>query len=425
ALAGAVAGNRLGAVRDARGKSVYSVFQELPQGDKAKLLSELAAKVEFSRRNRSEKVVSPKPHMGSTDPTITRRDVALYLRNGLSGRLGLTARAAMTSQQAPLFVSEAQQTDRTISVELFDDLEELSRIVDITYCVGTAGLGILKPFLCASRCQDFKHFELVKAYVPYPGDDSEEQESGDSKSWQRMFSRSVNPASSKCDNCTVHAGFMSSWRHTRPHIMNHLEELVSLYPDYRMTLVGHSLGGAVAALASLDFHAKGWNPQVTTFGEPRIGNQPLMQYIDKAFRNENQSSSNVTYRRVTHIGDPVPQLPLGEWGYSTHAEEIYISKPELPPERGDLRLCKGDSDPQCLGGAVITSSNPQSERAPGDGMESFRRWAVGSKGFLGIPARFRIWQLFFAHRDYFWRLGLCIPGGDPHDWYRKPCGSGH
>lgn len=45
AVAGAVAGNRLGAVRDARGKSVYAVFQELPQGDKAKLLSELAAKV--------------------------------------------------------------------------------------------------------------------------------------------------------------------------------------------------------------------------------------------------------------------------------------------------------------------------------------------------------------------------------------------
>ncbi|MCJ1441864.1 MAG: hypothetical protein MMC23_002356 [Stictis urceolatum] len=45
ALAGAVAGNRLGAIRDAKGKSVYSVFQELPQGDKARLLSQLAAKV--------------------------------------------------------------------------------------------------------------------------------------------------------------------------------------------------------------------------------------------------------------------------------------------------------------------------------------------------------------------------------------------
>lgn len=45
ALAGAVAGNRLGAVRDARGKSVYSVFQGLPAADKSKLLGELAAKV--------------------------------------------------------------------------------------------------------------------------------------------------------------------------------------------------------------------------------------------------------------------------------------------------------------------------------------------------------------------------------------------
>jgi curved DNA-binding protein CbpA len=45
AIAGAVAGNRLGAIRDAKGKSVYAVFQELPQADKAKLLSDLAARV--------------------------------------------------------------------------------------------------------------------------------------------------------------------------------------------------------------------------------------------------------------------------------------------------------------------------------------------------------------------------------------------
>ncbi|KAF2749957.1 DnaJ-domain-containing protein [Sporormia fimetaria CBS 119925] len=44
-VAGAVAGNRLGSVRDTKGKSVYSVFQELPQADKARLLSELAGKV--------------------------------------------------------------------------------------------------------------------------------------------------------------------------------------------------------------------------------------------------------------------------------------------------------------------------------------------------------------------------------------------
>ncbi|CAJ2501329.1 Uu.00g041820.m01.CDS01 [Anthostomella pinea] len=45
AVAGVVAGNRFGAIRDARGKSVYSVFQELPQGDRARLLAQLATRV--------------------------------------------------------------------------------------------------------------------------------------------------------------------------------------------------------------------------------------------------------------------------------------------------------------------------------------------------------------------------------------------
>jgi len=44
-VAGAVAGNRLGAVRDTKGKSVYQVFGELPQAEKAALLSELAKKI--------------------------------------------------------------------------------------------------------------------------------------------------------------------------------------------------------------------------------------------------------------------------------------------------------------------------------------------------------------------------------------------
>jgi len=35
-----------------------------------------------------------------------------------------------------------------------------------------------------------------------------------------------------------------------------------------------------------------------------------------------------------------------------------------------------------------------------------------------------MWQLFFAHRDYFWRLGLCLPGGDPFDWGRDKYGGG-
>ncbi|EPS36865.1 hypothetical protein H072_9611 [Dactylellina haptotyla CBS 200.50] len=44
-MAGLVVGNRLGAIRDRKGKSVYEVYQEMPQSDKMRILSELAARV--------------------------------------------------------------------------------------------------------------------------------------------------------------------------------------------------------------------------------------------------------------------------------------------------------------------------------------------------------------------------------------------
>lgn len=260
---------------------------------------------------------------------------------------------------------------------------------------------------------------VPQEYIPYPGDEDEiEDEHG-----RGLRKRAINPQKAECTNCTVHAGFMTSWRHTRPHILPHLKELVQKYPDYQVTLVGHSLGGAVAALASLDFESRGWNPRVTTFGEPRIGNQGLMQYIDKSFSDAGHMNITGRYRRVTHVDDPVPLLPLTEWGYQMHAGEVYISKPELSPEAKDLRYCEGDEDPNCIAGAEVRNQGRNGPNIPnieqGAEIEGFKDWWNDSKGFLTVPARFRIWQLFFAHRDYFWRLGLCVPGGDPKDWYRE------
>ncbi|BGP52919.1 hypothetical protein JCM8202_004000 [Rhodotorula sphaerocarpa] len=42
---GAFAGSKLGAIRDAKGKSVYSVFKDLPQTEKASILAALAKQV--------------------------------------------------------------------------------------------------------------------------------------------------------------------------------------------------------------------------------------------------------------------------------------------------------------------------------------------------------------------------------------------
>ena len=56
---------------------------------------------------------------------------------------------------------EALSLDRNVSATTYAELEELARIVDISYCVGTSG--IQKPFKCASRCSDagFEGFELI------------------------------------------------------------------------------------------------------------------------------------------------------------------------------------------------------------------------------------------------------------------------
>lgn len=48
---------------------------------------------------------------------------------------------------------------RHISSDLFNSLEELSRIVDISYCVSTTG--IQEPFQCLSHCVEFPNLELV------------------------------------------------------------------------------------------------------------------------------------------------------------------------------------------------------------------------------------------------------------------------
>lgn len=434
-----------------------------------------------------------------------------------------TSHIAITNQPLALDVSNH------IPFELFAELEEFSRIVDISYCVGTTGIS--KPFKCASRCDQFPHFELVdtfntgplmsdscgyivldhgrdgrgrpkqpraivafrgtysitntiidlstvpQEYVPYPDSPHNSTTSltqppslPEDHHLHRLlgliplpgFLRSKpteTPAQEPepkptCHNCTVHTGFWTSWQNTRRFIVPHLQYLREKYPNYELHLVGHSLGGAVAALAGLEFEILGWHPHVTTFGEPRVGNAGLRNWIDRMFALPSEHTVGADgkgsmhagrYRRVTHVDDPVPLLPLQEWGYRAHAGEIFIAKTALQPLISDIRLCYGDEDLNCIAGAEVDDSwfhvvandpveafglgiegdvDGQADLAQMDilvemseeGKEEIVK--LQKRRGIPIPARYKFWQLFFAHRDYFWRLGLCVPGGDPLDWGR-------
>jgi triacylglycerol lipase len=50
-----------------------------------------------------------------------------------------------------------------VSPDLFESLEELARIVDISYCIGTTG--VQKPFQCLSHCRELKGFELITVHL--------------------------------------------------------------------------------------------------------------------------------------------------------------------------------------------------------------------------------------------------------------------
>lgn len=351
-----------------------------------------------------------------------------------------------------------------ISAPLFASLERLARLVDISYCIGNTG--VRKPFECLSRCKEFPTLSLVttwstgilfgdscgyiavdhgneqqaesdhelsisehdkaiivafrgtysitntivdlatmpQQYVPYPSPDD--------------GGESPEKPSHECTNCTVHMGFLNSWRNARDVVLPELKALHEEYPSYPIHIVGHSLGGSVACLAALELKVSlGWeNVVVTTYGEPRLGNYQLARFIDEAFDLDGDVRlEDRMYRRVTHSNDPVPLLPPSEWGYTSHAGEIFISKQALPQEEADVRMCVGDEDPVCSAG---DGGNLQSLMQR---LLQFR-WTQTSLAAhmeaMSFPTRFKLWQLFFAHRDYFWRLGLCVPGGDPANWWR-------
>lgn len=230
-------------------------------------------------------------------------------------------------------------------------------------------------------------------YMPYPPDSGNEE---------------------PCENCAVHSGFMQLWNSTRDLVVPVVKGLVAKYPEYDLVLTGHSLGGAIAGLAALEFDALGWEPVITTFGEPRFGNKELAAYVDRRLARKHSGKSR--YRRVTHAGDPVPLMPFESWGWRMHAEEIYIAKDSLPVGMEDIRLCDGPEDPKCIRGP---SKEKYWERDVSNEGNHLLKQDLPDFGIPGLPAEWRLWEILFAHRQYFWRLGLCWDPQD-YDYPKRP-----
>lgn len=98
----------------------------------------------------------------------------------------------------------------------------------------------------------------------------------------------------RTDAGKVHNGFADCYESLRPHILNYVNK------NDQIIFTGHSLGGAMACLASFFFKKMGFNTMCITFGQPRVGNSDFKTAFDKL---------GIRMFRFVHGYDLVPTVP--------------------------------------------------------------------------------------------------------------------
>jgi predicted lipase len=106
---------------------------------------------------------------------------------------------------------------------------------------------------------------------------------------------------------------------TAPAILSAVQNTLSTKGLSTVTVVGHSLGGALALLDGVFFSLQlpeNVTVKVTSYGMPRVGNQAFADFVDSKLSG-----------RVTHVNnqeDPVPVVPGRFLGFHHPSGEIHI-----------------------------------------------------------------------------------------------------
>ncbi|KAG8798784.1 hypothetical protein FRC17_007320, partial [Serendipita sp. 399] len=116
----------------------------------------------------------------------------------------------------------------------------------------------------------------------------------------------------------VHSGFLSGFSLSQAAVFDAVKKASSTYNTKKVTIIGHSMGGAIGTLAAASFKLRlgpDYTFKVVTFGQPRVGNQAWINWF-------NTNISDIT--RINNKDDPVPILPDLSMGYVGNLGEIHI-----------------------------------------------------------------------------------------------------
>ena len=106
----------------------------------------------------------------------------------------------------------------------------------------------------------------------------------------------------------IHNGFRNALRQVMPRMIQDLKRRQKRGPKKAIIVTGHSLGGALAHLASAHFHKAGVRPDaVYTFGACHVGKGAWPKVYDRRLGKQ-------TFRFVNKA-DPIPHFPHFAQGY--------------------------------------------------------------------------------------------------------------
>ncbi|KAJ1306384.1 hypothetical protein OPQ81_007389 [Rhizoctonia solani] len=140
----------------------------------------------------------------------------------------------------------------------------------------------------------------------------------------------------------VHSGFKEAQAASAPKILAAVKQVLADRNSNSVTVVGHSLGGAIAALDGLYLKLNlpsGISIKGVTYGQPRVGNPAFADWFDQKIHD---------FSRVTNKKDVIPILPGRFLGFRHSYGEKHIKS------KGKWYACEGqdNTSPDCSIGEV-------------------------------------------------------------------------
>jgi hypothetical protein len=138
----------------------------------------------------------------------------------------------------------------------------------------------------------------------------------------------------------IHDGFTNAQAISAPAILAAVKKIIQERGVTKVTVVGHSLGGAIANLDAiyLKLQIPSISVKIITYGQPRVGNQAFADYMDANFPD---------LTRVTNQRDLIPIVPGRFLGF-------HHSHGEIHRKDNTWSACAGqdNTDPACTTGYV-------------------------------------------------------------------------